>query len=131
MMFIELDAKNMRNELQGWKWALQKKLIKVVQVLKNNETFRTLIDPLIFWLICRKLTFPSESLLFNDFVRNQDVQMWQQAGLLVLCMIEEQGLGRCSPEEIVKLKRRRLSNLRHNFTQQQIYKSLPGNKMWL
>ena len=46
---------------------------------------------------------------------NQDVQMWQQAGLLVLCMIEEQGLGRCSPEEIVNLKRRRLSNLRHNF----------------
>ena len=31
-------------------------------------------------------------------------------------MIEEQGLGWCSPEEIVKqLKRRRLSNLRHNF----------------
>ena len=24
MMFIELDAKNIRNELQGWKGALQK-----------------------------------------------------------------------------------------------------------
>ena len=65
MMIIELDAKNIRNELQGWKGALQKKFIKVVQVLKNNETFRALIDP----LICRKLTFPSKSLLFNDFVQ--------------------------------------------------------------
>ena len=47
----------------------------------------------------------------------------------VLCMLEEEASVVGGQEEIVKLKRRRLSNLRHNFVQQQIYKTLPQNKV--
>ena len=39
-------------------------------------------------------------------------------------MLEEEAPIVGGQEEIVKLKRRRLSNLRHNFVQQQIYKTL-------
>ena len=48
---------------------------------------------------------------------------------VVVCMLEEEAPVVGGQEEIVKLKRRRLSNLRHNFVQQQIYKTLPQSRM--